>query len=71
MFYAKNIKRSSGSKHINIEYLVVRDNSKQWQIVNEHTNAKAIIVDPLTKGPKLFNQHVVSMGVLSPFDLLG
>lgn len=53
-------------------YLVVRDKIKDGLIVIKHTNAEAMIADPLTKGlaPKVFKEHVIKMGVVSSFDIL-
>lgn len=38
----------------------------------EHINTKDAIADPLTKSlaANLFNEHVVSMGVMTSFDVL-
>lgn len=73
MFYSKKNKRSSDSNHIKIKYLYAREKIKEGQKVIEHIDTEVMIVDPLTKSltPKLFNQSVISVGMLSSFDLLG
>lgn len=67
LFYPKNNKRSDGSKHIEITYLVVKHKIEQGQSTIEHIGTEVTVADTLTKGlaPKLLKEHVVSMGVLS------
>ena len=73
VFFSKNNKTSSGSKHIDIKYLSVRDMVRKGDIIIEHINTEAMIVDPLTKGVRhvVFKCHAESMGILSSFDVLG
>ncbi|XP_060195238.1 secreted RxLR effector protein 161-like [Lycium barbarum] len=73
VFYSKNNKSSSVSKHMEIKYLVVRDMVKGKDIVIEHISTDLMLADPLTKGlrPVVFKQHVDNMGVVESFDLLG
>ena len=72
VFYSKNNKISTGSKHMEIKYLTVKDLVKKGDIVIEHIRTKFILVDPLTKGlkPIAFKEHVVNMGVIGSFDSL-
>ena len=73
VFFSKNNKTSSGSKHIDIKYLSVRDMVRKGDIIIEHINTEAMIADPLTKGVRyvVFKCHAESMGILSSFDVLG
>jgi len=64
IFFIKNNKSSSGSKHIEIKYLSVRDLVKKCDIIVEHINTQVMVADPLIKGlrPVDFKRHVVNMG---------
>lgn len=66
VFYFNNNETSSGSKHNEFIYVIVKDKNKVGQIVIEHINPEVMIVDQLTRGlaPKLSNQHVINMGLL-------
>lgn len=52
---------------------MVKDKIKEEQKIIEHINTEGMIIDPLTKGLalKLFHEHVIRMGVLHYFDVLG
>ena len=73
VFFSKNNKHSSGSKHMEIKYLSVRDLVKKGDIVIEHIDTESMLADPLTKGlrPVTFKKHVDNMGILGSFDVLG
>lgn len=64
--YAKNNRRSSRSKHIDIKFLVVKERVQSNQLAIEHISTNLMIADPLTKGlvPKVFLEHVARMGVI-------
>ena len=72
VFYSKNNKISTGSKHMEIKYLTVKDLVKKGDIVIEHIRTESMLADPLTKGlkPITFKEHVVNMGVIKSFDSL-
>ena len=72
VFYSKNNKISTGSKHMEIKYLIVKDLVKKWDIVIEHIRTESMLDVPLTKGlkPITFKEHVVNMGVIKSFDSL-
>ncbi|RVW43546.1 Retrovirus-related Pol polyprotein from transposon TNT 1-94 [Vitis vinifera] len=72
VFYSKNNKISTGSKHMEIKYLTVKDLVKKGDIVIEHIRTMSMLADPLTKGlkPITFKEHVVNMGVIKFFDSL-
>ena len=73
VFYSKNNKISTGSKHMEIKYLTVKDLvKKKGDIVIEHIKTKSMLANPLTKGlkPITFKEHVVNMGVIKSFDSL-
>ena len=67
-----NNKSTSGSKHIKIKYLPVRDFVKNGDIFVQHIDTDSMIADPLTKGlrPIIFSKYVESMGIMGSFDAL-
>ncbi|XP_062118466.1 uncharacterized protein LOC133832098 [Humulus lupulus] len=72
VFFSKNNKISSASKHMKIKYLTVRDLVKKGNIVIENCKTELMLANPLTKGlsASLFNKHVVDVDILESFDLL-
>ena len=73
VFHTKNNKASSGSKHLELKYLTVRDLVKEGNIVVKHIDTNSMLADPLTKGlkPIVFKSHVENMGIVSSFNVLG
>jgi hypothetical protein len=69
IFFSKNNKSRSRSKHINIKYLQVRENIKRNEVFIEHISIKLMIVDPITKGlpVKQFKSYVEHMGLIDLF----
>ena len=67
VFFSKNGKYSSGSKHMELKYLVVRERVQKQQVSIENLSTTLMIADPLTKGlpPKTYKEHVIRMGLLS------
>ena len=67
VFWAKNNKSGSQSKHIDIRYLAIREHVKEKQVVIEHISTELMIADPLTKGmpPMKFKDHVDRMVIVS------
>ncbi|RVW65224.1 Retrovirus-related Pol polyprotein from transposon TNT 1-94 [Vitis vinifera] len=72
VFYSESNKISTGSKHMEIKYLIVKDLGKKEDIVIEPIRTESMLVDPLTKGlkPITFKEHVMNMGVIKSFDSL-
>ena len=70
VFFSKNNKSGSRSKHIDIKYLVVRENVRESKIIIEHIGTLLMVEDPMTKGlpPKLYKSHVDRMGLVNSFD---
>ena len=66
-FFSKNGKYSSGSKHMEVKYLVVRERVQKQQVLIENLSTSLMIADPFTKGlpPKTYKEHVIRMGLLS------
>jgi hypothetical protein len=62
IFFSKNNKSGSKSKHIYIKYLQVRKNIKRNEVFIEYISTELMIVDPMTKGllVKLFKSRVLS-----------
>jgi len=63
IFFSKNNKIGSRSKHINIKYLRVRENIKRNEVFIEYISTELMIADPMTKclPVKLFKSHVEHM----------
>lgn len=60
VFFTKNNKTTSASKHTRIKFLVVREMVEIEEIDVEHISTKEMIANPLTKGlrPITFTKHV-------------
>jgi hypothetical protein len=69
VFFFKNNKSGSRSKHIDIEYLSVRDNIKRHEVFIEHISTKSMVANPMTKGlpVKQFKGHVDHMRLVDSF----
>nr|XP_033511266.1 secreted RxLR effector protein 161-like [Nicotiana tomentosiformis] len=67
VFFSKNNKSGSRSKHIDIKYLMVRDYVKKQDVCFEHVSTTLMIVDPMTKGlpANIFKDHVTHTGLSS------
>ncbi|CAL9133499.1 unnamed protein product [Musa textilis] len=67
VFFSKNGKYSSGSKHIEIKYLVVRERVQKQQVSIENLSTTMMIAYPFTKPLqyKTFKEHVLRMGLVS------
>ncbi|KAL6340144.1 hypothetical protein AAG906_040580 [Vitis piasezkii] len=67
VFFSKNGKFSSGSKHMDLKYLVVKERVQKQQVLIENIRTTLMVADPLTKGlpPKAYLEHVMRMGLLS------
>ena len=67
VFLAKNNKRGSQSKHIDIKNLAIREHVKEKKMVTEHISTKLMIAYHLTKGmpPMKFKDHVDKIGIVS------
>ena len=67
VFFSKNGKYSSGSRHMELKYLVVRERVQKQRVSIENISTTLMVADPLTKGlpPKTFKEHVIRMGLLS------
>lgn len=70
VFFAKNNKRSSSSKQIELKFLHVRKKTEEKKVVIEDIRTTEMIADPLTKPVpvKVFNKHVAGMGLADSFD---
>ena len=72
VFFSKNNKSSSGSKHLELKYLTVRDLVRKGEIEIEYISTELMVADPLTKPvrPIIFHKHVGCMGITESFDVL-
>ena len=64
-FFSKNDKYSKGAKHMELKYLVVKEEVYKQKVSIEHISTNLMIADPLTKElpPKTFAGHVERMGI--------
>ena len=71
VFFSKNNKSGSRSKHIDIKYLKFRENVKKQKVSIEHISTKLMIADPMTKDlpTKPYKDHVEHMGLNNLFDI--
>jgi hypothetical protein len=69
IFFSKNNKSGSRSKHIDIKYLRVRENIKRNEVFIEHIRTELMIADPMTKGLpiKQFKSHIEHMGLIDSY----
>ena len=63
--YFNNNRRSSKSKHIEINFLVVEERVQSGQMFIERIGTNSMIANPLSKGlpSKVFHEHIAHMGV--------
>ena len=66
VFFSKNDKYSKGAKHMDLKYLLVKDEVQKQRVSIEHIGTNQMIADPLTKGlsPKIFSGHVRDMEII-------
>jgi hypothetical protein len=69
IFFSKNNKSESKSKHINIKYLSVRENIKMNEVFIEHISTELMIADSMNKSlpVKLFKSHLEHMELIDSF----
>ena len=72
VLFVKNNKNISGSKHMEIKYLTVKELIKKGDITVEYISTDDMVADPLTKGlrPNVYQKHVLSMGLVKFHDTL-
>ena len=72
VFFAKNNKRSTASRNINVKYFAVRESIRDDEIEVIKIGTLSQLADPLTKALAVapFQQHVKNMGVTDGFDSL-
>jgi hypothetical protein len=65
VFFSKNDKYSRGAKHMELKYLVVKEEVRKQRLSIDYIGTQRMIADPLTKAlpPKAFIEHVNSMGL--------
>jgi hypothetical protein len=69
IFFYKNNKSRSKSKHIDIKYLSFRDHIKRHEVFIEHISTESMVADTVTKclPVKQFKGHVDHMGLVDSF----
>jgi hypothetical protein len=70
VFFTKNNKRSSNSKHIDLKYYSVRERVKDEEIEIVQIDTKSQLADPFTKAlpVAIFQIHATNIGVLPSLD---
>ena len=65
VFFTKNNKSGSRSKHIDIKYFALKERVAANEVTIQHISTELMIADPLTNdiSPKLFRDHVEHMGL--------
>ena len=65
-FFSKNDKYSKGAKHMDLKYLIVKEEVQKHKVSIEHIWLDMMIANPLTKGllPKIFIGHVERMRII-------
>jgi hypothetical protein len=66
VIFLSNNKSSNAAKHIDFNFLGVKDRVQDQTINVKYINTKLMLVDPLTKGlpPNVFKEHVTGMGLV-------
>ncbi|KAK8936102.1 hypothetical protein KSP39_PZI012973 [Platanthera zijinensis] len=72
VMFSMNNKSITGSKHMEIKFLTVKELVKKGDILVEHLGTDDMLADPLTKGlrPNVFQKHVINMGLKESIDTL-
>lgn len=70
VYFCKNNKRSSNSKHIDLKYYSVRERVKKGELVVLSIDTNSQLADPFTKAlpVKVFKQHTANIGILPRLD---
>ena len=68
---ANNNQSLKKSKHIDINYLVVKERVQNGQLSIEHISTNSMLADPLTKRvpASVFREHITYMGLKSYADM--
>ena len=66
VFFSKNTRSTSHSKHIDVKFFFVKEKVAESFISIEHMLTTSILTDPLTKGLPIcvFQEHITCMGLL-------
>ena len=72
VLFSNNNKNITGSKHLEVKYLTIKELVQKCDITIEHIRTESMLADPLTKGlcPNVFKGHVCNMGILESFDFV-
>ncbi|XP_050379571.1 secreted RxLR effector protein 161-like [Argentina anserina] len=70
VYFCKNNKRSSNSKHIDLKYYSVRERVKRGELAVLSIDTNSQLADPFTKAlpVKVFKKHIESIGILPNLD---
>ena len=68
---ANNNQSLTKFKHIDIKYLVVKEQVQNGQLSIEHIGTNSMLADPLTKGvsASIVREHIAYMGLKSYDDM--
>ena len=66
IFFAKNDKYLKGAKHMELKYLVIKEEVHKQKVSIEHISTNLMVVNPLTKRfhAKAFIGHVKRMDII-------
>ncbi|GAV86709.1 hypothetical protein CFOL_v3_30135 [Cephalotus follicularis] len=72
VLFINNNKCITGSKHIEIKYLTIKEKVKNGDVTVEHISTDDMVADLLTKGlrPCIFERNAASMGLIASWDTL-
>lgn len=64
MLFCKNNKSIFGAKHLEVKYLIIKEQVKKGEVTVEHLGIEFMLADSLTKGlrPNIFKGHVTNAG---------
>ena len=73
IFFTKNNRTTTTSKHIMIKFLVIREMVENENFLIEHILIEDMLVEPLTKGLRfiVFIKYVENIGVVKSFNIIG
>ncbi|XP_039135092.1 secreted RxLR effector protein 161-like [Dioscorea cayenensis subsp. rotundata] len=73
VLFFKNNKSITGSKHMEVKYLTVKELVKKGDIAIDRIGTADMMADPLTKGlsPSVFEKHISNMELVKSFDIFG
>ena len=71
--FFQNNKNSARTKHFDVKYQFVREKKRKHLTHIKYVSIDCILVNPLTKALtiEMFKRHVIRMGLIESFNVLG